>query len=283
MAVLIYSHASEVTNEQLDEIIEVIREGYGYDFRGYSVASLKRRVTRFAHIANVSVFDLKYHLTNDKSFFFWMLEQLTVNVTEMFRDPAFYAEMREMVLPTLATYPIIKIWHAGCSTGEEVYSMAIMLHEAGILQRCKIYATDMNMANIEKAASGIMPASRLKEYTANYIRAGGTSDFSSYYTARYDNAIISADLRSNILFSQHNLVTDYVFNEFQLICCRNVLIYFNKKLQNHVIGLFYNSLSPLGHLALGTKESLLFSDFTDSFEVISSRNKIFRRKVNEQR
>lgn len=274
---------SEITNEELGEIIDVIREAYGYDFRGYAVASLKRRILRFANIAGVSIFDLKYHLVNDKSFFFWMLGSLTVNVTEMFRDPLFYADLKELVLPALATYPLIKIWHAGCSSGEEAFSMAIMLHEAGILDRCKIYATDMNMANIEQATSGIIPMARMKEYTANYLRAGGIHDFSNYYTARYDHAIISKELRSHILFSQHNLVTDYVFNEFQLICCRNVLIYFNKKLQNQVINLFHSSLSPLGYLALGTKESLIFTDLVDNFEVISSKSKIYRRKVNEQK
>jgi len=274
---------SEITNEQLTEITEVIREAYGYDFRGYAVASLKRRILRFAGISGVSVQDLKYHIVNDRSFFFWMLGSLTVNVTEMFRDPAFYVDLKAHVLPALATYPFIKIWHAGCSTGEEAFSMAVILHEAGILDRCKIYATDMNMANIEQATTGILPLARMKEYTANYLRAGGTQDFSSYYTARYDHAIISKDIRRNILFSQHNLVTDYVFNEFQLICCRNVLIYFNKKLQNHVINLFYSSLSPLGYLALGTKESLIFTDLVDSFEVVSAKNRIFRRKVNEQK
>ena len=272
-----------ISNTELREIIQLIRAQYGYDFGDYSEASFKRRLARFCDIAAVNVFDLKYHLTNDKSFFFWMLESLTVNVTELFRDPLFFKSLIDEVLPVLSTYPIIKIWHAGCASGEEAYSMAIILHEAGLLERTKIYATDMNMANIEKAASGIIPMARMKEYTANYQAIGGNSDFSNYYTARYDNALISKDLRKNILFSQHNLVTDYVFNEFQLICCRNVMIYFNKQLQNHVVNLFRQSLSPLGYLALGTKESLLFTDCKDSFETVNAKNKIYRLKSNDKK
>jgi chemotaxis protein methyltransferase CheR len=199
----------------------------------------------------------------------------------MFRDPAFYKQLRTSVMPALSTYPFIKIWHAGCASGEEAFSMAILLHEAGLLNRTKIYATDMNMANIEKAATGIIPLSLMKDYTANYQRSGGAEDFSNYYTARYDNAIIRKDLRDSILFSQHNLVTDYVFNEFQLVCCRNVLIYFDKHLQNHVLNLFHQSLAPLGYLALGIKETLLFTDCSNKFEEISSRNKIFRLKAND--
>lgn len=272
-----------ISNTELREIAQLIKAQYGYDFGDYSEASFKRRVARFCDIAKVNVFDLKYNLTNDKSFFFWMLESLTVNVTELFRDPLFFKALIDEVLPVLSTYPIIKIWHAGCASGEEAYSMAIILHEAGLLERTKIYATDMNMANIEKAASGIIPLARMKEYTANYQAMGGNRDFSDYYSARYDNALISKDLRKNILFSQHNLVTDYVFNEFQLICCRNVMIYFNKQLQNHVVNLFRQSLSPLGYLALGTKESLLFTDCKDSFETVNTKNKIYRLRSNDKK
>ncbi len=265
--------------EEVDDIVKVINETYGYDFGDYAMASLNRRLMRCMEMARLkSVFDLKYNLTNDPDFFNWFLESVTVNVTEMFRDPDFYKDLRAKVLPKLAAYPIIKIWHAGCSTGEEVYSMAIMLKEEGLLERTKIYATDINPANIEKARNGIIPLQYMKEYTKNYIHSGGQGDFSHYYTARYGNAIINKELKKNILFSQHNLVTDQVFNEFQLICSRNVLIYFNKKLQNRVIRLFYDSLSPLGYLAIGTKESLMFSDVRGNFETISSANKIYRRK-----
>jgi chemotaxis protein methyltransferase CheR len=270
--------SEEISHEDLSAIVQLIRAEYGYDFSGYSEASLKRRFVKFCRQANVSLFELKYNIVNDRTFFLWMLQSLTVNVTEMFRDPSFYKALREEILPALSTYPIIKIWHAGCSTGEEAYSMAIMLHEAGLLQRSKIYATDMNMANLEKANEGIIPLTAMKDYTANYQQAGGTADFADYYTARYDHAIINKELRRNILFTQHNLVTDYVFNEFQLICCRNVMIYFNSNLQNRVLNLFYQSLVPLGYLGLGIKESMLFADCKSKFETVNSKNKIYRLK-----
>jgi chemotaxis protein methyltransferase CheR len=269
----------DIETEDLNEIVRLIKAQYGYDFGGYSEASLKRRFAKFANHARVSVYDLKYNITNDKTFFFWLLESLTVNVTEMFRDPSFYKAMKAKVLPVLSTYPVIKIWHAGCSTGEEAFSMAILLKEAGLLDRSKIYATDINMANIEKAASGILPLTQMKEYTTNYQRAGGEVSFSEYYTALYDHAIISSDIRKHILFSQHNLVTDYVFNEFQLICCRNVLIYFNRELQNHVLDLFRNSLAPLGYLALGLKESMIFSGCRSKFEDADGQHKIYRLRA----
>jgi chemotaxis protein methyltransferase CheR len=177
----------------------------------------------------------------------------------------------------LATYPTIKIWVAGCATGEEVFSLCILLQEAGLLERTRLYATDINPANIEKAKQAIIPLELIKEYTTNYFKAGGSADFTNYYTAKYNNAIIAKDLRKNILFSQHNLVTDQAFNEFQLISCRNVMIYFNHSLQNRVTGLFYDSLSSFGYLALGVKESLLFSSRRSHFEVVNKAQKIFRR------
>lgn len=268
----------EISNEELGSILELVHQQYGYDFFGYSKSSIKRRIARFLRIANVSLYDLKYNITNDSTFFYWFKQSLTVNVTEMFRDPHFYRKLKEVVLPVLATYPVIKIWHAGCSTGEEPFSMAIMLQEAGLLERSRIYATDISRKNIERAATGIISLSNMKSYTANYQLAGGTSDFASYYSAKYDNAIISSDIRKKIIFSQHNLVTDYVFNEFQLICCRNVMIYFTKELQNKVVDLFCQSLAPLGFLALGSKESLLFSDQRQRFETVSAKDKVFRLK-----
>lgn len=270
--------SQEISNEELQEIINLIKLQYGYDFTHYAMASLQRRVIRFMHKAKVSYFDLKYHIINDKSFFFWMLETLPVNVTEMFRDPTFYKEMRQTILPRLDSYPVIKIWHAGCSTGEEVFSMAIVLMELNLLDRCKIYATDISMSNIEKANSGIVSLDAMKNYTYNYQLSGGAEDFSNYYTAKYDNAIISKNLRKQILFSQHNLVTDGVFNEFHLILCRNVLIYFDKTLQNSVIRLFHQSLAPLGYLALGQKESLQFNEYRNIFDPVNVSNKIYRHK-----
>jgi chemotaxis protein methyltransferase CheR len=269
----------EISTEELQEIVTLIKSRYGYDFSGYSEASLKRRFAKFLHQASVSFFELKFNIINDSSFFSWLLESLTVNVTEMFRDPSYYKALRTAVFPVLSTYPLIKIWVAGCSSGEEAFSLAIMLYEAGLLKRAKIYATDMNRANIETASSGILPLASMKEYTSNYLKSGGQADFSNYYTARYDHAIINKELRNSILFSQHNLVTDYVFNEFQLVCCRNVLIYFNRELQDHVLKLFYNSLSPLGFLALGIKESMLFTECRNKFEEVNTQNKIYRLKA----
>lgn len=268
-----------ITKEDLADILELIYQRYGYNFKDYSTASIKRRVLRCMELSNIkTVYDLKFQLVNDKEYFNWFLEAITVNVTEMFRDPEFYREMRSQVFPKLASYPIIKIWLAGCATGEEVYSMAILLKEEGLFGRAKIYATDINPLNIEKARKGMVALSNMKNYTQNYINAGGKGDFSDYYTARYGNAILRKELRDHVLFSQHNLVTDHVFSEFQLVCCRNVLIYFNRNLQNRVMHLFYDSLSPMGYLAIGTKESLLFTDLRDKFDVISPSNKIFRRK-----
>ncbi len=270
----------QLSDVELEDILQVIKSQYGYDFHDYAHASIMRRVHRCMEMSKTrNAFDLKFKLTNEPDFFNWFLESVTVNVTEMFRDPEFYKEIRNHVIPKLASYPTIKIWHAGCATGEEVYSMAILLKEEGLLERTRIYATDLNPANLEKARKGIMPLSYMKNYTQNYLLSGGKSDFSEYYTARYGNAIIRKDLLANVLFSQHNLVTDQVFNEFQLICCRNVLIYFNKKLQDKVLRLFYDSLSPLGYLALGIKESLLFSQIRDNFQTVSANNKIFRRKT----
>jgi chemotaxis protein methyltransferase CheR len=195
----------------------------------------------------------------------------------MFRDPMFYKTLREKIFPELATYPIIKIWHAGCATGEEAFSLAILLHEEKLLERCRIYATDLNTVNLDTARKGIIPLSKMKQYTGNYHRSGGKSDFSSYYTARYDYVLINKEIRKNIIFSHHNLAGDTIFNEFQLILCRNVLIYFNPVLQNRVINLLYQSLSPFGYLALGMKESLLFTDLNSKFDSVYNSVKIFKR------
>jgi chemotaxis protein methyltransferase CheR len=259
-------------------VLDLVASVYGYDFREYSRASMFRRLQKFMSDLKLNtVFELKHHLVNDRSVFEYLLQRITVNVTEMFRDPTFYASMKNEILPVLASFPIIKIWHAGCSSGEEVFSMCILLHEAGLLNRSRIYATDINPSNIEKAKSGIIPLDVMKDYTKNYIQSGGEADFSSYYTARYKNAIIRKDLREQIVFSQHNLVTDQVFNEFQLVCCRNVMIYFNRQLQNKVINLFHDSLSTFGYLALGLKESLLFTDVREKFEPVNKQQKIFKK------
>jgi chemotaxis protein methyltransferase CheR len=268
----------DINDAELTDVLDIVSSTYGFDFKDYARASIQRRVQRFMDDAGYkNAYDLKFALINDREVFEQFLKRVTVNVTEMFRDPGFYRTLKEKVLPVLESYPIIKIWHAGCSSGEEVFSMAILLHEAGLLQRSKIYATDINPANLEKAKKGIMPLDVMKDYVSNYIKSGGENDFASYYTARYNNAIIGRELREKVVFSQHNLVTDTVFNEFQLICCRNVMIYFNRDLQNRVIRLFYDSLSTFGYLALGLKESLLFTDIKDKFEAVSAQHKIFRR------
>lgn len=268
----------ELSQAELDDILTLVRLVYGYDFSNYAQASLKRRIIRCMRLAAIkTASSLRFKLANDSAFFSWFLQSIMVNVTEMFRDPSFYSSLRERVLPVLASYPIIKIWHAGCSTGEEVYSMAILLKEANLLERCRIYATDLNPANLDKARQGLVPLQHINDYTLNYKQAGGTTDFSTYYTTHGDHVVLQKSLRDSILFAQHNLVTDRVFNEFQLVCCRNVLIYFNKTLQNHVIRLFHDSLAPLGYLAIGPKESLLFTDLQSQFEPVCTDAKLFRR------
>ena len=269
----------ELTDTDVADIVTLLKQCYGYDFADYSMASFKRRLQRVMDNSRIkNAQSLHQLILHDKLFGDKLLENMTVNVTEMFRDPLFYKQLVEKVVPVLASYPIIQIWHAGCSTGEEAFSLAILLQEAGLLNRCRIYATDLNPNNIEKARQGIIDARLMKGYTQNYMAAGGKDDFSTYYTSRYEHAIIRKDLREKIVFLQHNLASDGVFNEFQLICCRNVLIYFNRVLQSRVLGLFYNSLAPLGYLGLGTKESLLFSQVKERFEVVDTTAKIFRKK-----
>lgn len=264
---------------ELETIIAFVFDKYGYDFSGYARASLQRRVNKIAEqLKAKDAQELMEMLRTDDSHFASFLETVTVNVTALFRDPAFFVALREQVFPMLATYPIIKVWSAGCATGEEAYSLAILLQEAGLYQRTRIYATDLNPGNLETARKGIIPLHYMKQYTQNYQLAGGQRDFSNYYTAHYDHALLHKDLRRHILFSQHNLVTDQVFNEFQLILCRNVLIYFNKELQDKVLQLFYYSLGKLGYLALGAKESLLFTRVRPHFETIDQQHRIFRKK-----
>ncbi len=270
---------SQLTTDELDEIIDLIWRQYGYDFSHYARASLMRRVTRCMLNAGFrNGYELRYHLTNDPNFFYWFLQTLTVNVTEMFRDPVVYRELREKVLPKLASYPVIKVWHAGCATGEEVFSMAILLHEAGLLNRARLYATDINPANLEQARNGVIPVHPMKEYAHNYRQSGGQRDFAGYFSFFNEGAEFKPELRKDIIFAQHNLVGDQVFNEFQLIICRNVMIYFDKVLQNRVTTLFYDSLSPLGYLMTGMKESLLFTNVSPHFEEISAGLRIYRRR-----
>lgn len=272
----------QVSDKQLGELLGILLHQYGYDFTNYTQSSLKRRIEHFIHVRNISVYDLKYDLINHKDIFVQFLEMITINITEMFRDPAFFRILRQKIFPELKTYPTIKIWVAGCATGEEALSLAILLQESGLLQRSRIYATDLNGVNLQKARKGIIPLTAMDECIRNYHEAGGTNDFRAYYTTSGDFAILNQSLKTNIVFAHHNLVTDRVFNEFQLVLCRNVLIYFNPALQNEVVALLYESLSTFGYLALGMKESLLFTDLNSKFESVYPEVKIFKRREDKR-
>jgi len=263
---------------EINLLLDAIYRKYGYDFRNYARASLKRRIQNCVLRAEVdSVSDLIPLVLHDKDFFSEVLVQFSVPVTEMFRDPIFYHAFRLQVIPYLQTYPFIKIWHAGCATGEEVYSFAIMLKEEGLYDRTTIFATDFNEEALNTAKEGIYRLANVKYYTNNYQKAGGKSTFSDYYYAGgYDSVIMDASLKKNVTFAHHNLVSDGVFGEMHLVLCRNVLIYFDKQLQNRVLNLFRNSLIRKGFLCLGTRESLQFSSVENAFEEIEPEYKIYR-------
>lgn len=268
----------ESENIEIKLLLESIFLKYGYDFRNYSMASIKRRlVHRLTASGLQSLSAMQHKLLYDTIFFETLLLDLSINVTEMFRDPSFYLALRTEVIPILETYPFIKIWNAGCSSGEEVYSMAILLKEEAIYKRTQIYATDFNEVILCKARDGIFPIDHMKKYISNYIKAGGIRSFSDYYTAKYDSAIMEKDLKANVVFADHNLVTDGVFGEMNLIMCRNVLIYFDKTLQNRVLNLFHESLCHGGFLCLGSKESIRFSECADNFENAVEGEAIYRK------
>ncbi|MBT2623569.1 MULTISPECIES: CheR family methyltransferase [Chryseobacterium] len=257
---------SIVKDEEVECLIKDVYELYGYDFSLYSRASFKRRVNRICLIDKFTSFaELRYTVLNDPDYLKHFIEEITVNVTEMFRDPYFFKALREKILPQLGTYPLIRIWVAGCSTGEEAYSMAILLKEANLYQKSLIYATDINPSVLETARAGVFPLQQMKLYSENYILSGGKKDFSDYYTANYDGARFDKSLQQKLILSTHNLVSDSSFNSFQLIICRNVLIYFDKELQERVFHLFDDSLENLGYLALGSKETLRFSNLGKSY------------------
>lgn len=267
-----------LSDEQVEMILNDVARNYGYDFLSYSRASVKRRIARLISNDRFPSFaEFRFRILQDKDYIKRFVEQITVNVTEMFRDVTFYKTLREDVLPLLATSPLIRIWHAGCSTGEEVYSMAIILHEANLLSKSLLYATDINPTVLENVRSGIFPLSQMKQYSENYILSGGKQDFSSYYTAQYNLAKFADFLSRKIVLSTHNLASDGSFNEFQLIMCRNVMIYFDKPLQDRVLHLFYESLQPLGYLALGSKETLKFTELHHKFRQIENKEKIWRK------
>ena len=272
----------QLEDSDVEIILHDLVDVYGYDFTCYSRASIKRRITRLIILDKfLSFAEFRYKVRNDPAYLKRFVEQITVNVTEMFRDPQFYKTIREQILPILATWPLIRIWHAGCSTGEEVYSMAILLQEANLLHKSLLYATDINPTVLETVRSGIFPMNQMKQYSENYILSGGTRDFSSYYSANYDSARFDESLGKKIILSTHNLVSDGSFNEFQLIFCRNVMIYFDKDLQERALTLFDQSLELLGFIALGSKETLKFSDLKAKFKQVENKEKIWR-KISEQ-
>jgi chemotaxis protein methyltransferase CheR len=271
-------YSAELERVEIELMLEGIFRQYGFDFRSYAYASIRRRLWKRVEAEGLrNISELQARVLHDTDTMERLLLDLSVNVTSMFRDPLFYSVFRTKVVPLLRTYPFIRIWHAGCSTGEEVYSVAILLEEAGLYDRSRIYATDINDVVLQQARRGIFPIERMQEYTENYIRSGGTRSFSEYYTAKYDGALFDQRLVRNVVFAQHNLVTDRSFAEFHVIFCRNVLIYFDQNLQNRVHSLFYDSLVRLGMICLGSKESLKFSKYEPCYERLDVSEKIYRK------
>jgi chemotaxis protein methyltransferase CheR len=263
---------------EIELLLEGIFRHYGFDFRSYAYASIRRRLCkRIQEEGLPSMSALQERVLHEPAMMEKLLLDLSINVTAMFRDPSFYVTFRQHVVPLLRTYPFIRIWHAGCSTGEEVYSMAMLLREEGLYDRSRIYATDINEVVLQRAKAGIFPLERMQEYTDNYMRAGGKRSFSEYYTAKYGGALFDQSLTKNVVFSQHNLVTDRSFSEFNVILCRNVLIYFDKTLQSKVHSLFYDSLAMFGVLALGSKETLRFMSHEECYQQMAPPEKIFRK------
>ena len=265
---------------ELKMLMEAVYLKYNYDFRDYTGASQKRRIlVAMREMACETVSALQAKVMHEQDGFAQLLQYLTIPVTEMFRDPEYWSALREHVLPFLKTYPSLKVWVAGCSTGEEVYSLAILLQEEGLLDRTIIYATDINPESLEAARRGVFKLEAMRQYTENYQKAGGKRAFSDYYTAAYDGALFDRALVENVTFADHSLATDSVFSETHLVSCRNVLIYFNRKLQDRVLGLFNDSLCYRGFLGLGSKESIEFSSYAGRFDVLARRERIYRKAM----
>jgi chemotaxis protein methyltransferase CheR len=268
----------ELEDIEIDLLLEGLFRVHGFDFRDYSRASIKRRILelmRAEHLETVSAFQER--VLRDSACLDRLLLGLSVHATSMFRDPSFYLTFRRKAVPLLRTYPTVQVWIAGCSTGEEVYSLAILLREERLDTKCRIYATDISQSVVRRARDGIFPLAAMREYTSNYHQAGGTHEFSDYYTAQYDSVIFSSALKNNVVFSEHNLATDGSFNEFQVILCRNVMIYFNKDLQARVHNLLYDSLSMFGVFGMGNKESLKFTPRAAFYEHLNERDKLYRK------
>ena len=272
------THSAELEDIEISLLLEGLYQYHGFDFRDYARASLKRRILermRAEKLDTVSAFQNK--VLHDDACIERLILGLSVHATAMFRDPSFYLTFRKRVVPMLKTYPTVQIWLAGCSTGEEVYSLAILLQEERLYEKSRIYATDISQAVLRRARDGIFPMAVMRDYTNNYHKAGGTSEFSDYYTAQYDSVIFDSSLRRNVVFSEHNLATDSSFNEFQVILCRNVMIYFNKDLQARVHNLLYESLGMFGVFGIGNKESLKFTPRAEFYEDLNSNDKLFRK------
>lgn len=266
-----------ISDSELKSLIHLIKMVHSFDFSNYTKASLKRRISRIMDLEKLSYFDLTNHLVNNAAYFDHFLAEVTVNTTEMFRDPLFFKSVKENVIPYLKSYQHIKIWSAGCSTGEELYSLAIMFSEENIYERSFFYGTDINHDVLILAKEGIYNLQKMKLYSENYIQSGGNFSFANYYTAKYDAAVLNRTLKQNILLSVHNLISDGAFNEFQLITCRNVLIYFDIELQERVIKLFYDSLANFGFLCLGSKETIRNNELAKKFKIIDKTNNIYQK------
>jgi chemotaxis protein methyltransferase CheR len=270
--------AQDVRAFELELLLEGLYRCYGYDFRGYARSSLRRRLANVMRSEGLHTLSaLQDRVLHDRAAWERCLQGISVNVSAMFRDPAFFLAFRRVAVPLLRTYPFIRVWQAGASFGEEAYSLAILLMEEGLYERTLIYATDINEAALHQAREGIYPADLMQRYTQNYIQAGGTASFSDYYTARYEFAILRPSLRQNIVFSQHNLVSDGPFNEFNVVLCRNVMIYFTRPLQDHALNLLHSSLSKFGILGLGSGESLRLTPLQGLYEPLAEGQKLYKR------
>jgi chemotaxis protein methyltransferase CheR len=266
-----------ITNAQINDIIDLVKKIHGFDFSQYSKASFRRRIVRIMQLKKLDYMDLKQLLVNDEDFFYDFLKEITVNVTEMFRDPLFYKSIYTDVVPYLASYQHVKLWSAGCSTGEEVYSLAILLQAANLKNKYFIYGTDVNADVLDVARKGIYTLRKIKSFAESYQLTGLPGSLTDHFTIMYDAASIRTELKQNTLFSLHNLISDQVFNEFQLISCRNVFIYFEQELQERILDLFYRSLCPHGFLCLGSKETIRSESFKRKFKVINKKENIYQK------
>lgn len=270
---------SDISISEMQDLLECIYVQYGYDFRDYNSAHLQRRLLNRMSLSRIhSLTTMREKVLAEPAFASLLLKDLSIQVTEMFRDPSFYLALRQLVIPLMKTYSFLKIWHAGSASGEEVYSMAILLKEENLYDRCMIYATDFNQHALDQGREGVYQDDKLKEYIQNYQQSGGTCSLTDYMTHKYDRIIINADIRKNIVWANHNLATDSVFAEVNLILCRNVLIYFNKELQKRVHGIFTDSLVNGGVLCLGMKESLQFTEVNDKYTELDKKNKIYKKR-----